>query len=330
MSVIRKIQEKWRVQRRYVGNDLRGLLGMNEAVFRKARGCRMLVYHGICETDPTRFNSLFITKDTFEQHLQFYRKYFNVISLEQYYNGQFSDSRFNICLTFDDGFANNYRYALPLLEKYEMPAAFFITAIRAAGYDILWNDFLAIAQKYGPAEVKILGQIFFKNKYGRYTAKEKDLRDILRQGDFKQKEVMMAQLSQLVDVTVQDKDYWLQMTEEEIRRLSVRATVGCHGYYHNNLASLSTGSAREELLRSKKFLETVTGKKITALAFPYGSYTRQTITVAKEAGFTQLLAADLLFPEDAADNCLHERFTINPYISVNNQMTAIIHGKYPR
>ena len=179
MSIINKIQSKIRITRNYAGNDLKGILGLNDSFFRQARGHRILVYHGICLADPTRFNSLFITQKTFEEHLRLFKKYFNVISLEDYYNGRFSNDRFNISITFDDGFANNYKYALPLLEKYELPASFFVTAIREAGYDILWNDALALAQKYGPAEWYFEGQRYYRDRLNRYVGEKtgKALRD---------------------------------------------------------------------------------------------------------------------------------------------------------
>src|SRR6516162_3058590 len=137
----------------YAKKDALGMLGLNKSYFRNARGARILLYHGLCNADPTRFNGIFLTRKTFEAHLEFYKEHFNVVTLDQFYNQQFNNDKFNVCLTFDDGFANNLKYALPLLEKYQMPATFFITAIRDAGYEILWSDFLAIVTQYGPARL---------------------------------------------------------------------------------------------------------------------------------------------------------------------------------
>jgi peptidoglycan/xylan/chitin deacetylase (PgdA/CDA1 family) len=335
MELITRIRTKFRVKGQFAGNDLRGVLGLNEPFFRRTRGSRILCYHGICQKDHTRFNSIFITEKTFEKHLQFYKEYFQVVSLEDYFNDRFSSDRFNVCLTFDDGFANNYKYVLPLLEKYEVPATFFITAIRDAGYDILWNDLLAIVQKYGPDECELLGQRFYRDVRWRYvdTNDGKPLREVLKATGFEKKATMMRLLEKMVPFRGNKElfDYWLQMTVQEIRELSQSSfvTIGCHGYYHNDLTALDAVAAEDELVRAKRFLEHLTGKPINAIAFPYGSYSRQTIFDSKKTGFNRLLAADFLFGEDQRDVMMRERLTINPYISINNQMTAIIHGKYP-
>src|SRR3954463_5674017 len=87
----------------YAAKDAAAVLGMNARFFKQARGARILVYHGICLRDHTKFNPIFLTRDIFERHLQLYKKYFNVLSLAEFYAGSFSNSRFNVCITFDDG-----------------------------------------------------------------------------------------------------------------------------------------------------------------------------------------------------------------------------------
>jgi peptidoglycan/xylan/chitin deacetylase (PgdA/CDA1 family) len=314
--------------------DLGWQLGMNRSWFKKAKGARILVYHGICRTDPLRFNSLFVTQNTFESHLQFYKKYFNVVSLSDFYGQRYDPDKFTVCLSFDDGFANNYEYALPLLQEYQLPATFFITAIRAEGYDILWNDFLSIVTHYGPHTLEYRNEKYIKTTAGRYVLNTdgKALVDMLRHTGFPAKKEMMNELAPVVDFksSPQEKDYWCQMTPAQIRELSASplVTIGCHGYYHNDLAKIPLNLAKEELTDSKKFLEKTIGKEIRALAFPYGSYTQELREYAKQIGFDQLLATDFLFPEDAHDTTLRERLTINPYITVINQMYATVRGHY--
>jgi hypothetical protein len=54
----------------------------------------------------------------------------------------FSKEKVNICITFDNVYANNHKYVLYLLAKYQLQGAFFITAIRNEGFGVLSNEFL--------------------------------------------------------------------------------------------------------------------------------------------------------------------------------------------
>lgn len=318
----------------YARNDLGNLWGGNLRFLKEARGARIIVYHGICEKDPLRYNNSFVTRKVFEQHLQYYRKHFNVLSLNDYFEQRFSNDRFNICITFDDGYANNYKYAFPLLKQYEMPAAFFITGIRDAGRDILWNDFLAMVSKYGPEQLNLNGTRYRKNKYAQYVSEADGLRlsHLLREGGFENKARMMDSLAGLFVFRekADEDDFWRQLTEQQLAEMSASplVTIGCHGYYHTDLARLTLAEAGDEIQRSRSWLQQVTGQPVHAIAFPYGSYTREVVSAAKKAGFNQLLALDFYFSEDASDPALRERFVVNPYISTTNQMIATIKRTY--
>jgi len=295
----------------------------------KAKGIRILVYHGICVTDPFKFNTLFITQKKWEQQLQLYKKYFDIISLEDIYNGGYDPHKFSICLTFDDGFANNHKYVLPLLDKYQIPATFFVTSIRKYGYDFLWNDILSIAGKFGPSEIWYDDQQFKRLK-GKYQSKQKQvLTNILRDGNFERKKDVINLLNSEMNFKKKvPEDYWLQMTTDQIKTLSSSkwVTIGSHSLYHNDLTKSSIQDLQYDLKESKAFLESITGREVKALAFPYGSYTKLVIEQAKSAGFTQILATNFLFKDDKYDPTLKERLTINPFLSPINQVHATISG----
>ena len=337
MTPSEKIASKLYRETKYLRRDIRHLSGLDERFYRNARGSRILCYHGICLTDHTRFNPIFLKLKTFEQHLQFYREYFNVVSLNDYYLGNFSGDKFNVCITFDDGYANNHKYVLSLLKKYQLPATFFITAIRDAGYDILWNDFLGIISKYGPKELNYKNERFQKGRFNRYISQESgmSLVEILRSGGFDVKAEMMELLYPLVpfrESRPHDIDYWLQMTSEQIRELSASplATIGSHSCYHNDLAHITVKEVADDMHRSKQFLENIVDKPVNSFAFPYGTYTRTVVDEAKKSGYNQLLATDFLFEADHADQAMRERFTVNPFISPANQMHATITRSYER
>ena len=334
MNTINRIRLKLRRKFVYAMRDFKHQTGFYNNFYKDARGSRIVLYHGVCLTDHTRFNPIFLQLDTFEEHLKFYKKHFNVVSLNDYYQQKFSNDKFNICLTFDDGFANNYKYVLPLLEKYRLPATFFITAIRSAGYDILWNDFLSIVSKYGPQTIALNKETYYKGKFNKYYAVKtnQSLVDQLRSKGFTEKAAVMKLLYPEFpfknDRTL--TDYWLQMTEEQITELakSPYATIGSHGYYHNDLTLITNRDAFDEMVLSKYYLENLIQKPVDSIAFPYGSYTPSVLKAAKKADYSQLLTTDFRGVDDIADASLRERFTVNPFITTNNQMYATVTRSY--
>ncbi|QKJ29917.1 polysaccharide deacetylase family protein [Mucilaginibacter mali] len=334
MNLAQKIQTKVRRNAVHLYRDIRHGMGLDAGFYQGVKGSRILTYHGICLDDHTRFNTLFLTLKTFERHLQYYTKHFHILSLQDYYDQKFHPDKFNVCLTFDDGFANNYKYVLPLLEKYRVPATFFITAIRQAGYDILWNDFLSIVSKYGPARIGIKDGVFVKDRVNRYYDTNTGIRlaDSLRKVGFEQKVVVMGELYPLAPFreNAKDEDYWLQMTEEQIKQMSASpyVTIGSHGYYHNDLANISLEKSIIEIKQSKTYLENIIQKSVDSFAFPYGSYDPDVVNTCINAGYDKLLLLDSLFEQDKENPAMHERFVINPFISVNNQMHATVNRRY--
>jgi peptidoglycan/xylan/chitin deacetylase (PgdA/CDA1 family) len=73
----------------------------------------------------------------------------------------------------------------------------------------------------------------------------------------------------------------------ELKRIAQLANVdfGSHGVAHADLALLSEIEVAWELRDSKKSLEAIVGREITAISFPYGSYGARELRLASEAGY---------------------------------------------
>lgn len=76
-----------------------------------------------------------------------------------------------------------------------------------------------------------------------------------------------------------------KLSEENIRKISLKHEVGAHTLTHPSLPTL-TGSALEEEVRgSKEWLEKITGKECRMFAYPFGHYTSLARDAVEKAGF---------------------------------------------
>lgn len=85
----------------------------------------ILCYHSV---STNSFASA--TPQAFEQHLQWLRRHCEVVPFRHILDGAGAGGgrRPAVAVTFDDGYADNYEHAFPLLDRYEVPATFFLTA----------------------------------------------------------------------------------------------------------------------------------------------------------------------------------------------------------
>lgn len=109
------------------------LCGAAAAIFLTVAGRHyvvpILMYHSVCP-QAAEENRLNVTTETFEKQMRFLKEHdYNVISVEELADllsaGEKLPPR-TLAITFDDGYRDNYLYALPVLKKYGLRASVFI------------------------------------------------------------------------------------------------------------------------------------------------------------------------------------------------------------
>jgi len=300
-------------------------------------GKMILMYHGIDKVGSKKYNLRFVGVNDFEKQIVYLKKYFNVISIEEYFEKKFVKGRINIALTFDDGYANNYNYALPILEKYKVPATFFITALNRSDYNILWSDFVDIAATLTDEGIKIKEDQYCK-KGNRWVLRSgnKSLHQVIKEkGTFEYKRETFESILKLMNDFRIDKkyfEYWMLMSDKEIADASKShlISIGSHGCLHNNLGNIAHADAVNELQKSKEYLENLTQKPCESLGYPDGSYTRELIESAYEMGFKYQLAAEsYIFEEDKNDPRIKNRYGVYPAYSSANIIKDFIKNIEP-
>ncbi|MFN3454011.1 MAG: polysaccharide deacetylase family protein [Pseudobdellovibrio sp.] len=125
------------------------ILKIYEASYFKAHYSKwipVLMYHKIPDSELNSPHKIFVTKDKFSQHLDFFKqrglKTLTFGDLKKYKSGELSFKNFPkkpLILTFDDGYMDNLKNADPLLKKYDFKAQIFLLANSSISHN-QWDE----------------------------------------------------------------------------------------------------------------------------------------------------------------------------------------------
>ena len=126
------------------------------------KSIRALVYHNITDLFvPDEWQQMTTPRDLFEKQMRYLAENgYKTISAYEAYKNLVSETEIpskSICITFDDGYRDNYRNAFPILEKYGLKASVFITADFVGKKDaseeyLTWQDIIEM-RKSGEFEI---------------------------------------------------------------------------------------------------------------------------------------------------------------------------------
>lgn len=299
------------------------------------KGLRIVVFHGITEDDPHKFNSRFISKQLFEQLVLLLKQHCNLISFTDLLEKNISSSKLNVLITFDDGYKNNFDYAFPFLVKHNVPAIFFVTTRHTSQLPYLFNDIVDISPVYGKEKVLVNNEEFYRKKIFlnyRYVNKSNEqLAKKYHHARLKSRNGVLEQLS-LTNTIIAYKSntcFFELMTDSMIKTLSKNKlfTIGSHTKNHLSLATLNRDELEEEIIDSINHLKHVSGQTEIPFAFPYGEYSEEVLNVCLKHQIKNLFGTELLLNE-SHKNLIENRFQINPFITPILQLHYVAKGKY--
>jgi peptidoglycan/xylan/chitin deacetylase (PgdA/CDA1 family) len=88
-----------------------------------------------------------------------------------------------------------------------------------------------------------------------------------------------------------DQSRWLSSAQLlELRDAGMR--IGSHGLSHEDWRTLSDAALSEDLVASRRRLESIVGGKLEEAACPYGSYDRRVLSGLRAAGYRRVYTSD--------------------------------------
>ena len=252
----------------------------------------ILIYHrALAAPDPILHDE--IDAVTFERHMAMLAAEFNVLPLGEacVRLARGAVPARAACITFDDGYADNERTALPILKRLKLPATFFVSTGYSDG-GFMFNDGVIEVVRCAPAGTYDLSSLGLgSHSLGDSTSRRAAIDALIGQLKYRpvrERSMLVEQLATAMRSAL-PKD--LMMRSAQIKRLCDEGMeIGGHTVNHPILAVLSEQEARAEIVDGKRRLEEISGAPVTLFAYPNGKpgqdYGPRDVQFVKEAGFT--------------------------------------------
>lgn len=272
-----------------------GALGWKRA--KHSRTLTVAMFHRVIDRADPEFEQADSTytmpADLFERLLDFFRDHYSVIGL-----GDVRDAADRLhplpdhplLITFDDGWADNLRYAAPLLRHRGLPAVIFVAA----------------EPLLSPADTWWQQQIFDAASRGNLAAFERRMSEYGRAGASDNRPGspldLICRIGQLGEddrsefleaIVLPTSSSRMMLAPTDLAKLAAAGiAIGSHGYTHLPLTSVSDLAA--EIRGASEAIAALTGDEASAAALscPHGRYDARVLAAARANGIRLVFTSD--------------------------------------
>jgi peptidoglycan/xylan/chitin deacetylase (PgdA/CDA1 family) len=254
--------------------------------FVQRRRALVLAYHGVLTTTRPAASYLdynFIPAEMFEAQVRHLRTHFRPISLSQFVEGYERGTLLperSVLITFDDGFANNYRVAFPILKAHDVPFTVFLTTGMIDRPDAqLWSERVSRAVYLSPLSRVDLhfGEDHCTFALTNAATREQASRALvallkrLNPADRERRLIAIERAFGRPKLSEAERERYEFLTWTEIRQMAAAGVeFGSHSVTHPILSTLDDASLERELVDSKREIESRIGAACKVFAYPNG------------------------------------------------------------
>ena len=263
-------------------------------------------YHRVVEnfeeSSKRTIPSMLISTTTFEQHVDWLAKRFQIVSVDEIGCHLRSGQRFGrptAAITFDDGYADVYHYAFPILRRKGLPAAVFVVTSLIGTSQMQLSDRLYIVLK----QRQLSGnspEMFVMNamenlgmpvtrlpEWGMLGQDPLRLLTLLL-NRFRHDEIrsLIGTLELQQATNPRAADEMAPMSWDMLNEMSANGiTIGSHTKSHALLTSERMATVEAEVIESKHVLEQHLRRPVHHFAYPDGRCNPTIVGAIKKAGY---------------------------------------------
>jgi peptidoglycan/xylan/chitin deacetylase (PgdA/CDA1 family) len=291
--------------REWAKNAVLAIRGLRLAAAVATPSVAILMYHSV-QSDPIQYidslGGIIHSESTFCQQMHMLARDYHPISLDELTNkirvGE-PLSRRSVVVTFDDGYSDNYEVALPILNKFGIPAAFYATVDCIENQMLpwpsrlrwtfrkttlaAWTDFRGKAWNLADASTREKAYLAACDDCCRFSGKMQD--EFVHRCE---RELAAAVPSSLGS---------LMMSADQLKGLLRHGhIVGSHTMTHPNMAQIEREDAQTELSQSKRRLESQLNVSIKHFSYPCPAlsphWSEQTVEQCRALGYNSAVTTN--------------------------------------
>lgn len=292
-----------------------GLIPLVKWFFRSMTGKNglvVLLYHRVVEADERNGSmpEMTISPSMFAKQMNHLRTYYHPVSVRVYLKAgkkNHAASKIKVMVTFDDGWQDNYEYAYPMLEKYNVPAIIFLVSDYVGTNRLFWPERLAriLIKARSPEGSSIFLEKIESILSDLLSPNQISLKEIVSNNGFELQRKTKVIIEKLKALSPDEVEHAIVRMESVMGSAiggdgSERAVLsiseakkmanhiiefGSHTCNHVLLDRMDQKTMREEVVASKMALEEKTGREIKVFAYPNGNYNEEVIKEVKRAGY---------------------------------------------
>lgn len=271
----------------------------------RSRGAAILMYHSVMENPHSQdvfLGGISHSRDVFRRQMELLRRKYHPVSLDQVRRFVCGDGDLPeraTVVTFDDGYADNYEIAAPILNDLGIPAIFYVTVECVEEGRLPWPALLRFTFRTTKQE-KWIDSSGKRWPLSSETEREEALLvscDECGKLAGATQSTYILRLERELDKPVPVESGALMMNYDHIRALAQQGhLVGSHTMTHPNMAYIDFREAHYEMAQSKQRLEEQLNTTITHFSYPCPAlaphWTEQTVIASRDAGYETSVTTD--------------------------------------
>ena len=253
-----------------------GLLALARLSRQRMRGL-VLRYHALTPTRaevPYATPEICLPVEDFALQMAFVRRAYSVVSLDELVEALHAGSPLPpraVAITFDDGFADNHRLGLPVLQQLGLPATVYVATGGVDGGPPLWTSAvraLVLAARGDELRVPGLPPLTLAAA-GRRGPTVRVLTRALVPLSIGERTERIAAAAASAGVDIERELAGTMLTWEQVRDLAAHGwTIGAHTVQHINVALAEPAEAEREIVASRDAIAAAIGAPVRHFAYP--------------------------------------------------------------